>query len=372
MYVATAGRGAAVYGRSRYCAAVGDFGSRDPVDFCIAVRDWVSGLCAASRPIPILPLSDRLVEYLHLARDVFPSEFVLGIPSASVAETLLRKDTALPIAERAGLAVPRWTLVRSHDDVSHTAGLRMPVAVRPTSWATVGQSYFKIAVYTDHHALRAGLLDMLQQRAELIVQEYVQASDEDVLFAILWRSADKTVTVACTGRKRRQSASGGGVMVWGEAADLPVVQANALRFLDVSGFTGLGGIEFISSADRQWFIEFNPRLEAIHFLAARAGIDTVLMAYQEMAMGELPVNIPKQHDAVAWVGSAGLQRLAGAPSDLRILLRDWWRFRLSSSRARAVWAWRDPCPGIAVVSRLASRGLLRVVKHFRRRLGQRR
>ncbi|MBN1461853.1 MAG: hypothetical protein JXA57_20170, partial [Armatimonadetes bacterium] len=356
VYMATAGHGAAIYRRSRYCTAAADFEFGDHVGFCRAVQGWVESLSPEDGPVPVIPLSDRLVECLDVGRDVFSSRFKLSIPSRGVVGGLLDKAESLQVAERAGLNVPRWTLVSDVDDLGKTEDLRLPVAVRPTRWSTVGRTYFKITVHTDRQTLRLGLASMLAQGAKLIVQEYVDEPDDHVEFGMLWRSTDQSVTVVCTGRKRRQAAAEGGVMVWGEAVPLPAVEDAGLRFVAESQFTGLGGIELIRSDAQHCFIEFNPRLEAIHFLAARAGIDTVLMAYRELALGEMPDEISGQGLATAWVGSAALNRFVGDPTDWRLILNDWWRFWRSPNRVRAVWSRGDPAPGLALARRLAYRG----------------
>ena len=357
VFVATAGSGAVIYGRSRYCTAAADFDPSDSVRFCVEVRDWAQGLVQDDQPVMVLPLSDRLVEFLHESRDAFPDQFKLAIPSPEATEALLTKEESLRIAERAGLDVPRWVLVSSPEDLRSLERLRMPVAVRPTSWSTVGGKYFKIAVCRSRETLSEELLGYLDAGAELIVQEYVEASEEDVELAIVWRSEDRSSTAVCTGRKRRQSAAEGGVMIWGETVPLPGVRDGALRFLDASGFTGLGGIEFIRSQGRSWFIEFNPRLEAIHFLAARSGIDTVRMAYRDLALGAPNHDVPEQKHATAWMGGAWLQRLSSDRSYRWTAIRDWWAFVRAPGRVRAVWTWRDPVPGLVLSSRLAVRAM---------------
>lgn len=360
--VATAGTGAAVYGRSRFCTAAADFDPSDPAGFCSEVRDWVERLMPGNRPVVVLPLSDRLVSFLHQSREAFPDRFRLSIPPPESTEALLTKEASFRLAERAGLNVPPWVPVRTPEEVTAADVLKLPVVVRPTSWATVGEQYFKLAVCRRRDTLHQELRAFLALGAELVVQEYVEAGEADVELALLWRSTDGHVTAVCTGRKRRQANAEGGVMVWGETIPLPDVRDGAVRFLDAAGFTGLGGIEFIRAQGRPWFIECNPRLEAIHFLAARAGLDTVRMAYCDLAFGEVPRQIPEQQHAAAWMGNAWLQRLLSDPSYRWAALRDRWDFARAPRRVRAVWTWRDPLPSLALGGRLvahAARSLLR-------------
>lgn len=353
--VATAGEGAAVYGRSRACTEAIDLDPTDPVEFCRSVRDWIDRRVPVGQIVPVIPLSDRLVEYLDGSRELFEGRAALSIPPTELTATLLDKGAALALADRAGLEVPAWVTVADGADLSSIASLRAPIALRPTSWATAGTQYFKIAVAETAEQAERLAADALARGATLLAQEYIQASDDDVVFSITWSARDRRPAIV-TGRKRRQSHRDGGVMVWGQAELLEDVRDASSAFLQASGFEGLGGLEFIRSGEHLWFIEFNPRLEAIHFLATEAGVDTVLMEYRRLTGGEMPPN-RAQRPATAWVGSAWLARLQSDPSDWRGALGDRVGFARSPHRVRAVVSARDPWPAAAVAQRIISRGL---------------
>ncbi|MCZ7628811.1 MAG: ATP-grasp domain-containing protein [Microthrixaceae bacterium] len=334
------------------------FSHRTPRSSGRLLCNWVDELIPADRLVVVIPLSDRLVEYLHRQRSGFPPRFRLAIPSAELADDLLDKSQSLRIAQQAGLDVPDWVEVTSIDGIEAATTLDYPVVVRPTSWSSTGDHYFKVMVCKDQRELEVVLTESLQRGARLIAQRYIDAPDDAVEFAITWRNGDGSCTVTCTGRKRRQSAPEGGVMAWGEATALPDVADRARRFLEATGFTGPGGIEFIRHDGRLWFIEFNPRLEAIHFLAAAAGLDTVVMTYREQALGEAPQHPPLQRDAAGWVGAAWLNRLVSRPGDWRLAASDRVAFARSENRIKAVVDFRDPLPSVALTFRLISRAVL--------------
>jgi predicted ATP-grasp superfamily ATP-dependent carboligase len=361
-YAATAGTGAAILDRSRYCVAAADHDSSSATAYCYSVIDWIDDV-QPSGDVVVIPLSDRFVEYLDIGRDLFPARYRLAIPPHDVVTCLVSKERSLLVAEGAGLRVPAWSHVATQSDIGRAIRLSLPVAVRPTSWATAGQSYFKIAVFRDRQALAEALSALVRGGAQVIVQEYLEAPADAVEFALLWRSEDRSRTEVVTGRKRRQAGREGGVMVWGETAPLPDVAAASVRFLDESGFTGLGGAEFIRSAGELWFIEFNPRLEAIHFLADRAGIDTVRLEFEDQTSAVSVRPIVKQVPATAWIGSAWLQRFLDDPGSRRQLLADRWRFARSPRPVRAVWSWRDPMPGLLLAGRAALGAVRRLAGH---------
>lgn len=354
--VVTAGEGAEIYRRSRSCAGALDVAVDDPVAFCGEVRRWVDAQWPGDDPVAVIPLSDRLVEWLLLGGDELSDRFHLGVPPQAVAEELLDKARQFRVAERADVAPPPWVEVRTDADVEAIAGLRAPLAIRPTGWDAAGEDYFKLIVAPDRTSAEATVRDCLARGAALIVQEFVDAPADAVEFAMVWRSRTSDRLDVCTGRKRAQSGADGGVMAWGEAVDLPDVADAARRFVETSGFVGLGGIEVIRSGGTLWFIEFNPRLEAIHFLATQAGVDTVACEFLELIGRPVPPPAA-QRPAAAWVGSAWLQRLTTDRSAWRQVARDRVAFARARNGVRAVWSWRDPAPGLAVTARIAQRGL---------------
>lgn len=361
VYVATTGTGASILGRSRACTAAADHAGADALAYCRSVIAWIDDLQPAGDVVAI-PLSDRLVEYLDTARALFPDRFKLSIPRSEVTNRLVAKHRSLLAAEAAGLNVPAWTDVATEASIDQARQLPLPVAVRPTKREASGRAYFKIEVFRDRQALVDGLRAWLRDGAQLIAQEYIEAPEDAVEFAVLWRRQDRSRTEIVTGRKRRQAGRDGGVMVWGETADLPDVASLSSRFLDASGFTGLGGTEFIRRDGKLWFIEFNPRLEAIHFLATRAGVDTVQLEFADQAGRGAQGAQPARRPASAWIGSAWLQRFLDDPAARRPLLVDRWRFARSPGRVRSVWSWNDPMPGLLLAHRLVTRALSRLAK----------
>lgn len=359
VHVAVAGSGAEIYRRSNACAAAIDVPVGDGGQFCAAVIDWMGERVAGD--VVVIPLSDRLVEVLHEHREVFPEHFTLCIPEPEITAGLLDKSRSLAVAADAGLNVPQWVVVTEANHLDRLAAIGGAIALRPTKWSTSGEEYFKISVHHDLDDARVAARLALSSGAELIAQQYIDAPEDCVEFAVVWRSHDRSRTAVCTGRKRRQSAPDGGVMVWGQAEPLRDVDAAARAFLDHSGFTGPGGIEFIRDGDDLRFIEFNPRSEAIHFLASAAGIDTIALTFRDRGLGQLPAQIPAQVEATAWVGGAWLTRVLSDRHYRLEALRDRLRFAASPNRTKAVVKLDDPVPASAVLLRLLRRGVTRSV-----------
>ncbi len=362
VYVATLGTGSDVFRRSRWIRAATDF-QPDSGRVIEEIVSWLERLPAGRGPVPVLALSDQAAELLDGARNRLPSRYRPVLPPSQAFVPLLSKLDSAWIAREAGLNVPDWVAVSSDEDIATVDRLSFPVVVRPDTWTLPGSEVDKVELLEDFPSASERLSELVDCGAKAVVSEFVTApveAVEAVEFGILWRSLDGTASVVCTGRKRRQAGSGGGVMAWGEAVDLPDVRQEAMRFLDTSGFRGVGGIEFIRSGGKLWFIEFNPRLEAIHFLGTRAGIDTVRLAYMDAALDERPTQQPVQVPATAWVGSAWAHRLRVEPGDWRLALRDRLAFARSQRRVRSVLSGRDPMPTLALGAHLVGKAWARL------------
>lgn len=358
VFVATLGRGADVFGRSRWVRSTEDF---DPDSDQVAndLVAWLERAAVGEGPVPVLALSDRAAELLSSVRGRLPRKFRLVSPADETLDPLLTKSTSAALAIEAGLEVPPWVSVSAAGDIDSALRLEFPVVVRPESWSDPDEA-LKVERLDDAVLARSRLGELQAGGAQLVVSQFVRAPVESVEFGILWRSMDGSATAVCTGRKRRQAGPDGGVMAWGEAVDLPDVRQAALDFLDTSAFRGVGGIEFIRADGRLWFIEFNPRLEAIHFLASKAGLDTVQMAYRDAALDVRPEHIVAQRPATAWVGSAWAERLMSDPKEWRVALSDRMAFARSPGRVRSVLDRRDPMPALALAAHLGGRAWARL------------
>ncbi len=351
--VATAGRGSHVFGRSRVRARTIDLDAAAGPAYLDAATTWARSL-EPDRPIVVIPFSDRTAEAMHTHRHLLTAPFRPVLAGEAAMGALLDKASSMRVAEQAGLTVPPWRELAGPDDVQRIHDLRPPVVLKPSTWRSSGVVPFKISVHHDPTEAASVASAAIAGGAVLVAQEYRTVPVEAVEFALTWTSDDGSRSAVCAGRKCRQSAPEGGVMSWGVTADLPDVDDGARRFIDASGYTGPGGIEFIRTDAGLEFIEFNPRLEAIHFLAAAAGIDIVRLAYDEAATGRRPSHPTVPVDAAAWIGSAWFGRLQQRPGDLRLCIGDRIRFARSPRRERAVLTWRDPAPALAVVADVLS------------------
>lgn len=345
VHVAVFGGGAEVYRASRAVASAHDVQEHDGE----YPGDALLGLIEEKLPsgrIAVLPTSDAGLALLDSVRPRLPQRIVAIAPRSEVVEALLHKDRAAKLAEAAGIAVAPWTVVAGPGDLEAAEGLRLPVILRPTAHDRVGSKPFKLRVVRTPGHLEAALSEAIDAGATVIAQEYLDVEDHAVEFALTWTSADGERTEMITGRKRRQAGPDGGVMVWGETTEAPDVAEAARGFIETSGFTGVGGLEVIRDRGELWFVEWNPRLEAIHFLATAAGVDLIGLLHAE-ATGSEPPATDTVEPAAAWLGGPFLE-LLGHRQGRRQALADRFAFQRSPKRVRSIWSRNDPKPAVVL------------------------
>jgi predicted ATP-grasp superfamily ATP-dependent carboligase len=344
----TVGASASVFRASRFCddsLEIPDVADADLGDLLVRAFERLG-----SHPTLVIPLSDRLASVLDAVRSRLGPHVTISVDRSPGLDRLLSKCDQAELAAGIGLDVPAWARVSGGDGMHAALELPLPVVVKPDGVRTSAGDCGKVEVFDSHHALEVRLRDLAGQGATVMVQHRIVAPENAVEFALLWRSGRSDASAACTGRKARLAHRDGGVMVWGEAIDLPDIAAAAAAFTDASGFHGLGGAEFIRTAGHLWFIEFNPRLEAIHFLAAAAGVDLVALEVGSW-LGDPDPAPSAAVPAAAWVGSAAFARLRAEPSALPQLLADRRRYGRSERRRRSMLAADDLKP-ILVLWRL--------------------
>ena len=359
-------RSVAVFASSRSCAGARRILGTDPESLAAELVAFADEAFAAATDVLVITTSERLMDHLDGARAILDPRFTVAIPSPELCGALLDKARSLALAEEAGLQVPRWTAVASPADIDQMPSWRYPVCVRPTAWSTTGSTSFKIEVCADEAALRACLDAAVGGGGAFIVQEYVGDADGlDV--GMIWVAPDGGERRTWTGRKRRSSAASGGVLAWGETVALPDVDAGIRAFAEATGFTGIGGIEFLRVGRDLWFIEFNPRLEAFHRLGAISGFDAPALAARAWAGQPLPPDAPLPSSAAMWVGGAWVDRLARDPLGLVHWVADGVRFAAHRRRTWSVWELGDPRPALVLIRIRIRRRLEKVLAARRRR-----
>ncbi len=345
VYVLIVNHESSVLSASRYCYKVITINLEgDSEKVCKDLVRWCRDQDFRCRPF-LLPLTDNTCTYIAEGRAILEEEFLIALDKSNVILDLLDKGKATELAVHNGLAVPQSGTAASMQELIDIAEkVHFPVIVKPTMWRSRGKTHFKTLEFEEKNQLLTKGQDMLSAGAVLLVQEYIPGGDKSVEFFLFYRSRDGgDTTISCTGTKIRQYPPGAGIMASGKTVWLPHVAKMSIAFLERIGFYGLGGIEYKRYNDKSYFIEINTRLEAIHPLAIKSGIDFPWYVYSDMVLKQNDFDIPKQKTAY-YLNEFTYLALLGNYFNKVPVFREVLGILTKPSVCFAVWKINDPRP----------------------------
>jgi predicted ATP-grasp superfamily ATP-dependent carboligase len=253
--------------------------SPDPQDE-EAFVSFLAGL-ELDAPAPIFPTHDEPLNAIARAGERLSERFLFPFPRWDVLSRIQSKRSQLEAAERAGIAVPRWSTAISDD-------LAYPVLVKPSTTEGFKRRFGRQAFRCEN---RSEVERAWAEAAEYepLVQEFIPGGDEELYTLGSYLAADGEPLGLFCGRKLRQTPPGVGTCRVGEAVWVEEVVDQGLRLLRELGHVGLSQVEFKRDPrDGSYrLMEVNPRLWQWHGLAAACGVDLPRIAYADLT-GERP------------------------------------------------------------------------------------
>ena len=353
---------------SKYCARRVAYPSpyTDPESFGRFLIDFVQ----RERIDVLVPVTDVTTWAVCANQDALRRHVAIAVPSATAFEAMTDKASALQLAARCGIPIPRTQFVQG------LAGLRQiverveyPAVVKSArSRIRTADGWVTTAV---HHARSEADLRRLYERTDYLashpslIQERVTGPGFG-LFVLF--DHGELLTVFAHKRLRERPPSGGvSVLCESMAAD-PRLREDAVRLLGPLGWHGVAMLEYKQDAatGNRFLIEVNGRFWGSLQLAVSSGVDFPYLSYR-LALGRRPEVPPAYRVGVKnrWLlGDVDhlLLRLfktdrdlclpPGAPSRLRTLM-DW----TASTRPDVhdqVARWDDPRPFLYELRRYVS------------------
>ena len=286
---------------------------------------------------PVLIVTDEMsVHTISEFRDELSPHYRFSLPEPEMVSTLYNKAAFQNFAEAHDLPVPRTVILERETDIAKIADLGMPVIAKPADKRPVHFGQVERINWLDKFdEAAAACRRMLNAAGSLVVQEWIDGPDSGICFALFHCNSETGSRRMFFGRKVAAYPPGLGstavCVPAAEEADLlrPVTE----KFLDITGYRGLGSLEFKWDARRGCFVIIEPtvgRTDWQEEIATLNGVNLPLIAYCD----ELGLTAPAEEtvDAAAWRHS--LLHL-GRATDIRERLYDGY-FRLN-----------DPLPGLA-------------------------
>lgn len=336
----------------------------DPGAFAAAIL----ALAARIGTEVLIPMTDASATALLRQAALLPPTCRVPLPSFAAFQLASDKAALLPLAERAGFAIPQSRLVNSRAEAAAlTLDGLVPGVLKPhRSIADVGGALRRHGVVQYATAAEGATLlgSMPDEAFPILVQRRVDGPGVG-FFALRWGGK---MVATFAHRRVREVPPSGGVSVCRESIALPPALAAAgTRLLSELDWEGVAMVEckHDPADDKYYVIEINPRFWGSLQLAIDAGVDFPALLV-ECALGGSPPPVTSYRAGIrsrwGWgeVDHVYLRAKlrppgTGAVSALLRALRDVvpWSLR---DRVE-IMRWTDPLP--FVVETLGRVGLLR-------------
>jgi len=254
-------------------------------------------------PRPVLILTDEMsVHTVSEYREELSPHYRFQLPSAEMVSMLSNKALFQNFAEAHDLTVPRAVILERDSDIADIPDLGMPVIVKPADKRPVHLGLVERINCLDRmEDAAAACRRMLRGAGTLVVQEWIEGRDSSIYFALFHCGpASRNIFF---GRKIAVYPPGLG----STAVCVPAAEATDLllplteRFLDVSGYQGLGSLEFKWDSRARRFVIIEPtvgRTDWQEEIATLSGVNLPLIAYcHEVG---LPNPAERATGAAAW------------------------------------------------------------------------
>jgi len=311
----------------------------------------LDGLAASlSEKAVLVPCTDLSVLTVSRNRERLADRFHVVLADADVVEMLVDKTTFYRWAAENDLPIPGTFFLRTRFDAETAAAkLAYPCIMKPpvrtAAWTRTAPDKV-IRIESADHLLRA--YDRLSGTvAELMVQEWVEGSDETLWSCNCYFSRDSEPLAAFVARKIRQwPPETGTACLSVEERNDEVLETTMRLFRSVS-YRGLGYLEMKRDprTGKHYIIEPNiGRPTGRSAIAEAGGVELIYTMYCDALSRPLPESRTQTYAGVKWIS---LRR--DALSSLwyarrgKLGLLDWWK-SVRGRKAYAVWSWRDPVP----------------------------
>lgn len=237
------------------------------------------------RPVLILTGEESVLP-VSASRQRLEPLYRIDLPPAAIVETLSDKARFHALAERDGFAVPRSRAIGRERELDRIDELEPPLVLKPTDKTLVLAGAVERAVRADTRGqARAAASRMLTRAPALIVQEWVEGPDTEILFSLFICNREAILTGVFPGRKLVCSPPAvGSTAVCVAAPEVAEeLHLHTRQFVERVGYRGLGGLEFKRDSRSGRLLIIEPtvgRTDWQEEIATLCGLNLPLLAYQ--------------------------------------------------------------------------------------------
>ncbi len=303
----------------------------------------------------LFPCGDPQVLTVSEYRAELQRHYLFALPDEQVVAMLMRKDLFALYAQSHGYPIPQTFVLENEAGAAEAAQkVRYPCILKPTVRTVLWESERlpKNYLVEDTEGLVVAYRTAAPFAAQVVVQEWIPGSDEDVYFCLVYLDQRGQVAASFTGRKLRQWPPARGCTAVATGCEDRLVEEMTVRFLTEVGLKGLGSMEYRRDPRDGRLVMIEPTVGRIDLQSGTSelyGVSLPWVAYKDL-VGAKDVGTRKDAKGMAkWVHEEGA---------LRLLLRDLghgqvelgtWKKLLQGRRRYAVSARDDPGPTLAMV-----------------------
>ncbi|MCE9523507.1 MAG: FAD-dependent oxidoreductase [Alphaproteobacteria bacterium] len=248
----------------------------------------------AARPMlgdpPFLFLTQEAsVATVSAQRAQLEGKYRFLLPPKDNLAQLMDKSRFQTLASDLGFPVPRSVILSDASSVDAAAQLTYPCILKPVAKSEAWEHrYQKAYRFETFERLRDFLLGIGADVPALIVQEWIEGTDSDVYFTLVYRDDKGRTCASFTGRKIRQwPPQVGGTASCVAAPDVDAVLSElTTRFFDAVGFVGMGSMEYKRDTRSGRFVMVEPTVGRTDYqeeVATLNGVNVVRAAYRSQA-----------------------------------------------------------------------------------------
>jgi D-aspartate ligase len=333
--------------RSRYCTAAAcpdPFGQPDEL-----VRFLRHQVREGAEKVVLLPTSDAFFLFLSRHRVQLADRFLLSLPAADVAESVVNKRRLYELAAAHGTPFPRSCFPGTYEEaVAVKDALRYPAFIKPY-WGHQWRAYFggkhKGFKVQSAEEFLARFREVLKSGHSALVQSYITSADDNLFSLSLYVSRGGEVLSTFARRQVRQYPPNSGTVTLAISERNPELVAEGAQFCRSIGYRGIAGMEYKRDREdgRYKLLDFNPRLMLSDGLTAYCGINLPLIQYLDVT-GQSAAPAREYAEGVKWLESMADFNAFKQYHQRGELGFNGWLQSLRGAKVFALFAWDDPLP----------------------------
>jgi predicted ATP-grasp superfamily ATP-dependent carboligase len=300
----------------------------------------------------VLIITDEMAVYtISEHRDGLAGRFRVHLPPHDMVLMLHDKALFHHFAVANELPVPHAIIIADDAEVCSIRHLRFPVIIKPADKRDFHlKGVLRAVLASDRQHAEIACRKLLKTTQELIVQECIEGPDNNIYFCLFYRK-DDTTKVIFTGRKLASVPRGTGstaLCIEVPPGDLRTqLEDLTEKFLVVSNYAGIGGIEYKLDARTDRFLIIEPtvgRTDWQEEIATLSGTNIPVIAYYEEC--NMPI---LRSTAEGGIPGTGYNRIPGVVWQQSYIDRIRSGFNVVPRNAAAVdgyWRRNDPLPAL--------------------------